>query len=157
MKRVAPILVLGTDGDPATPVEQAKVMAKAVGNAVTVYWAGDGHTAFLRGSECIDSIVTEYLVAGTTPEDGTRCPESDSALSGRASADQLFSMGSPRRQAAYVRREVVDGDTTANATCLADRFAATLTSSQLAHVFLRVPDRSVSLLLRQHPSGCRTG
>lgn len=155
--RKAPILVLGTDGDPATPVEQAKVMAKTLGNSVSVSWAGDGHTAFLRGSTCIDSIVDEYLVAVKVPQDGTRCPESDTASGGRDSADQLFSMGSPRRQAAYVRREVADGDTSEHAACLASTFAAALSQSQLAHVFLHVPDRSVSLQVRLAPATCSAG
>lgn len=154
VQRQAPILVLGTDGDPATPVEQAKVMAKTMGNAVTVYWAGDGHTAFLRGSTCIDNIVSEYLVGLAIPQNALRCPESDSAHGGRDAADQLFSMGSRRRLDAYVRRAVVDGDSSEHATCMAGLYAGILTQSQLAHVFLGVPDRTVSLEIRLQLSTC---
>jgi pimeloyl-ACP methyl ester carboxylesterase len=155
--RAAPILVLGTDGDPATPVEQAGLMAAGIGNAVTVYWAGDGHTAFLRGSACIDTVVADYLVNLKTPPDGTRCPESDTASAGQDAADLLFSMANPRRQDAFVRRAVAGGDTPQHASCLAGWYVAVLDQAQLAHIFLDVPDDSVNLALRSHPSPCTTG
>jgi hypothetical protein len=34
---------------------------------------GDGHTAYRRGSACIDNAVDAYLVGGTLPLIGTVC------------------------------------------------------------------------------------
>ena len=68
-----PILVIGTDYDPATPVEWATSLDAQLESGVLVTWKGDGHTAFGRGSQCVDDIVTAYLVSGATPADGTRC------------------------------------------------------------------------------------
>ena len=69
----APILVIGTDYDPATPVGWAAALDAQLESGVLVTWKGDGHTSFGRGSACVDDIVTAYLVSGTTPVDGTRC------------------------------------------------------------------------------------
>jgi hypothetical protein len=34
---------------------------------------GDGHTAYTRGSECVDDAIDAYYVRGTVPEDGLTC------------------------------------------------------------------------------------
>lgn len=68
----APILVLGTTGDPATPYENAVGMAQQLRSGLLVTLEGEGHTAYGQ-SDCISGIVRSYLVEGTTPEDGVRC------------------------------------------------------------------------------------
>ena len=70
----APILVIGTIHDPATPYSGAQHLATALTTGVLLTWDGQGHTAYLRGSECIDSAVDAYLVKGTVPAAGTVCP-----------------------------------------------------------------------------------
>src|SRR3954471_6904487 len=72
-KGAAPILVLGTTGDPATPYENAEGMARQLESGVLVTLEGEGHTAYGQ-SACVRSKVQAYLVNGTVPEDGTRCP-----------------------------------------------------------------------------------
>ena len=69
----APILVLGTTGDPATPYEWAEALAEQLSSGVLVTREGEGHTAFTMGSACIDTVVVDYLVRGDVPEDGIRC------------------------------------------------------------------------------------
>jgi pimeloyl-ACP methyl ester carboxylesterase len=69
----APILVVGTLRDPATPYEWAVSLAGQLDSGVLLTWDGDGHTAYRRGSRCVDRAVDNYLVTGTTPTDGTRC------------------------------------------------------------------------------------
>ncbi len=69
----APILVVGTTRDPATPYAWAVGLADQLEAGVLLSWDGDGHTAYGRGSSCIDAAVDDYLVAGEVPEDGTRC------------------------------------------------------------------------------------
>jgi pimeloyl-ACP methyl ester carboxylesterase len=69
----APILVLGTSRDPATPLKWARALSAQLDSGVLVERDGDGHTAYNAGNECIDSIVEDYLLEGTVPEDGTTC------------------------------------------------------------------------------------
>ena len=75
-----PILVLGTIHDPATPYPGAQLMAQQLGAAVLLTYNGDGHTAYSRGSTCIDTAVDTYLVQGAAPAPGTVCqPDSGPA------------------------------------------------------------------------------
>lgn len=69
----APIVVIGTTRDPATPYEEAVAMAEQLESGVLVSRDGDGHTAYNRGNACIDDAVHAYLVDGEVPEDGLEC------------------------------------------------------------------------------------
>ncbi|MDQ6525138.1 alpha/beta hydrolase [Nocardioides sp. LHD-245] len=69
----APIVVLGTTRDPATPYEEAVAMADQLESGVLVSREGDGHTAYNKGNSCIDDAVHGYLIDGTVPEDGLTC------------------------------------------------------------------------------------
>lgn len=69
----APILVLGTTRDPATPFEWAEALSTQLDSGVLVERDGDGHTAYNAGNECIDTLVEDYLLDGTVPDDGTAC------------------------------------------------------------------------------------
>ena len=69
----APILVVGTTGDPATPYAWAAGLARQLDSGVLLTLQGTGHTAYRQGSACIDSAVDAYLLAGLPPPDGKRC------------------------------------------------------------------------------------
>ncbi|WP_426998244.1 alpha/beta hydrolase [Pseudarthrobacter sp. N5] len=69
----APIVVVGTTGDPATPVEWAASLRKQLGNASLLTWKGEGHTAYGRSNSCIGDAVDGYLVDGKAPADNTVC------------------------------------------------------------------------------------
>ncbi|HSF26420.1 MAG TPA: alpha/beta hydrolase [Actinomycetes bacterium] len=69
----APILVVGTTRDPATPYVWAQGLAEQLDSGVLLTYEGDGHTAYRRGSDCVDSAVDAYLLKGETPAEGTRC------------------------------------------------------------------------------------
>ncbi|MFD3919814.1 alpha/beta hydrolase [Streptomyces sp. NPDC058595] len=71
----APILVIGNTGDPATPYEGARAMAKALGKGVGVEltYEGQGHGAYNSGSTCVQNAVNGYLLDGKVPKDGTVC------------------------------------------------------------------------------------
>lgn len=69
----APILVVGTTRDPATPFGWARALARSLKSGVLLGWNGDGHTAYLMGSTCVDSAVDRYLISLTTPRNGTIC------------------------------------------------------------------------------------
>jgi pimeloyl-ACP methyl ester carboxylesterase len=68
-----PIVVVGTTRDPATPYAWAQGLAKQLANGHLLTYEGDGHTAYRRGSRCIDKAVDAYLLRGDVPKDGTRC------------------------------------------------------------------------------------
>ncbi|MGL5859155.1 MAG: alpha/beta hydrolase [Angustibacter sp.] len=68
-----PIVVIGTTRDPATPYQWAQGLADQLSQARLVTYDGDGHTAYMRGSRCVDRAVDAYLLRGTPPEDGLRC------------------------------------------------------------------------------------
>ncbi|MEU1617785.1 alpha/beta hydrolase [Streptomyces sp. NPDC005722] len=68
-----PILVVGTTRDPATPYAWAKSLAGQLDSGVLLTYNGDGHTAYARGSNCIDAAVNRYLLDGTPPVDGKSC------------------------------------------------------------------------------------
>jgi len=69
----APILVLGTRNDPATPVKWARGLADELGSAALVTVGGARHTAFASGNRCVDRVVARYLVELDVPRDGKRC------------------------------------------------------------------------------------
>lgn len=69
----APILVVGTKGDPATPYASAVTMTARLGNARLLTADGDGHTAYLANS-CVRADVNRYLVTGALPAPRTVCP-----------------------------------------------------------------------------------
>ena len=37
-------------------------------------WNGDGHTAYMMGSPCVDTAVDRYLISLAPPRNGTMCP-----------------------------------------------------------------------------------
>jgi pimeloyl-ACP methyl ester carboxylesterase len=72
-KGAAPLLVVGTTRDPATPYKWAKSLAGQLATGTLLTYDGDGHTAYGRGSDCIDTAINTYLLEGTPPKDGKQC------------------------------------------------------------------------------------
>jgi pimeloyl-ACP methyl ester carboxylesterase len=72
-KGSAPILVIGTTRDPATPLRWAEGLAEQLDNAVLIRRDGDGHTGYHSGNDCVDTAVEKYLTSGQVPEDPTDC------------------------------------------------------------------------------------
>ena len=69
----APIVVVGTTNDPATPYEWSVSLAEQLSSGVLVTRVGEGHTGYNKGNDCVDRAVEAYLLRGTVPEDGLRC------------------------------------------------------------------------------------
>jgi pimeloyl-ACP methyl ester carboxylesterase len=69
-----PILVVGTTRDPATPFRWAQALARDLKSGVLLGWNGDGHTAYLEGSTCVDTAVDRYLISLAAPPNGKICP-----------------------------------------------------------------------------------
>ncbi|MFJ1702500.1 alpha/beta hydrolase [Kitasatospora sp. NPDC088346] len=68
----APILVVGSTGDPATPYAWAEKLAAGLEHGTLLTREGEGHTAYGK-SGCIKAAVDAYLTEGTVPAAGTRC------------------------------------------------------------------------------------
>jgi pimeloyl-ACP methyl ester carboxylesterase len=69
----APILVVGTQGDPVTPLPGAVDMATDLASGVLLTWQGSGHTAYPK-TACVTAAVDAYLIDLTVPTDGLTCP-----------------------------------------------------------------------------------
>ncbi|WP_330476182.1 alpha/beta hydrolase [Terrabacter sp. C0L_2] len=68
-----PILVIGNERDPATPIGGTKQLAKDLASGVLLTSDHDGHGTYYAGNSCVDSAVDGYLLRGTAPSDGTTC------------------------------------------------------------------------------------
>ena len=68
----APIVVIGTTRDPATPYEWAESLAAQLDNGIFIGFDGDGHTAY-GGGDCVGDAVDAFLLEGTLPQDGLSC------------------------------------------------------------------------------------
>lgn len=72
---LTPVMLIGTENDPATPLQWAEEVATNLGNAELIVWEGGyNHTAYLEGSECVTDRVDAYLLEGTIfPGTTTTC------------------------------------------------------------------------------------
>lgn len=69
----APIVVVGTTNDPATPYEWSVSLAEQLQSGVLVTRVGEGHTGYNKGNACVDEVVERYLVTGEAPTADVRC------------------------------------------------------------------------------------
>nr|WP_297992339.1 alpha/beta hydrolase [uncultured Actinomyces sp.] len=69
----APILVVGTTGDPATPYAWSKSLAEQLDSGQLLTWEGNGHTAYGGDASCVNDAVDAYLISGTMPKEGLTC------------------------------------------------------------------------------------
>ncbi len=67
-----PILVVGNQGDVATPFADAEKVARDLDHGVLLTYDGGGHTSYGK-NDCVDSAVEAYLVSTTLPSVGTVC------------------------------------------------------------------------------------
>jgi len=73
-KGAGPILVMGTTGDPATPLSSTEKMAEALEDGRLVVVVADQHTGY-RVNQCSSDVVEDYLIdpVVNAPKDGLRC------------------------------------------------------------------------------------
>lgn len=69
----APILVLNTRNDPATPLEGAYEGASELSRARVVVTEGAGHSSMYVASACTERVKRDYLFSGVLPPAGTGC------------------------------------------------------------------------------------
>ena len=71
--KTAPIVVIGTTRDPATPYDWAIGLHKIFATSTLISLDADGHTGQGRGSACVDNAVDSYLLQGKTPKKNLTC------------------------------------------------------------------------------------
>ena len=69
----APIVVIATTDDPATPYEWGVAMSKQLESGHLITHRGYGHTVYDTGDSCIDNAVNDYLINLTVPKQGLTC------------------------------------------------------------------------------------
>lgn len=71
---LAPVLVVSTTGDPATPYQSGVDLAKDLGGRLLTV-EGTRHTGYMLSDlPCVDSAGDDYLINLTLPGDGAKCP-----------------------------------------------------------------------------------
>jgi pimeloyl-ACP methyl ester carboxylesterase len=71
-KGAGPIVVIGTTGDPATPLASTRKMAAALEQGVLLVVEANKHTGY-GANECINTAVDSYLIDLTVPVNDTIC------------------------------------------------------------------------------------
>ena len=74
----APILIIGGENDPATPMRWSTKMHDEMGpNAALLTYSGEGHGQVLE-SKCVDAAASQVLTTQKLPADGSKCdPDPD--------------------------------------------------------------------------------
>jgi pimeloyl-ACP methyl ester carboxylesterase len=67
-----PIVVIGTTGDPATPLSSTRAMAGTLEDGRLVVVDADQHTGY-RVNDCVDEVVHRYLIDLEVPPEETEC------------------------------------------------------------------------------------
>ena len=100
-KGAAPIVVISTTNDPATPYEAGVAMSKQLESGHLITHRGEGHTIYAQGDSCVDSAVNAYLLNLTVPPEGLTCgngpppPETDSTPTAVGSSTPAASSPAP--------------------------------------------------------------
>ncbi len=70
---VPPTLTVSVTGDPGTPYEGGVTMARLLGGSLLTVEGAQHGVALFGQSECVDGIVSDYLIDLQTPPDDARC------------------------------------------------------------------------------------
>ncbi len=110
----APILVIGTTGDPATPYQWSVEMADVLASGVLYSVEAEGHTAFLS-VPCVDDVVIDYLVDLQLPDPGSSCGSDEPAddvfaPAGEGEFDQFIALFDCLRDNGLDLPEITVGD-----------------------------------------------
>lgn len=71
----APIVVIGSTRDPATPYAWSESLAQDLSSGILVTRKGDGHTGYGVGNACVDRVVNRYLVFHEEPTGPVTCDD----------------------------------------------------------------------------------
>lgn len=68
-----PMILIGTSGDPATPVGWAENMHEALPNSSLIIYEGAGHGAYRPGISCVTDPADDFLTTGDLEAGRTEC------------------------------------------------------------------------------------
>ncbi len=109
----APILVIGSTGDPATPYQWAVELADLLSSGVLYTVEAEGHTAFLSVA-CVNDVVVDYLVDLQLPRAGSSCAADESndvfLPAGQGEFDQVIALFDCLRDNGVDLPEITVGD-----------------------------------------------
>jgi hypothetical protein len=71
-KGAGPIVVIGTTGDPATPLASTRKMAAELEQGILLIVEANQHTGY-GANECTNTVVDSYLIDLTVPVSETTC------------------------------------------------------------------------------------
>ena len=71
-KGAGPIVVVGTTGDPATPLASTRKMAAALEQGILLIVEANQHTGY-GANDCINTAIDSYLIDLTLPVNETTC------------------------------------------------------------------------------------
>jgi hypothetical protein len=69
----SPIIIIGTTGDPSTPVEWAESVVESLTDGRLITFNGEGHLAYNRGNSCVNSLVHDFFINGVVPPENSTC------------------------------------------------------------------------------------
>lgn len=69
----APIVVVGTTNDPATPYVWAQNLAKELQHGYLVTHKGEGHTAYNKSNSCVNNAVDDFFISNKVPLTDPHC------------------------------------------------------------------------------------
>ncbi|MCB1298718.1 MAG: alpha/beta fold hydrolase [Microthrixaceae bacterium] len=69
----APILVVGTTNDPATPYAWSVALSEQLDSGVLITRVGEGHTGYNQGNRCVDDAIEAYFLTGAVPTSALQC------------------------------------------------------------------------------------
>lgn len=139
-----PILVVGTVGDPATPYAWSQAMADTLPTATLLTYEGDGHTAFLRGGDCINDAVSRFLIDLEEPAAGTSCPAQNDAASFESLTTQI------------IDQMVAAGIPDDAARCIVEAAIADVGDAEFTRMIMRNDAQALSQLIMAKTLSCVT-
>ncbi|MFN8051430.1 MAG: alpha/beta fold hydrolase [Acidimicrobiales bacterium] len=132
------LLIVGTQGDPATPIEWTGQMRTALGDPTLITYGGSGHTASLSRS-CVTAQVTKFLVDGTLAS-AQNCPADPSESDIYAQIAQQFE---------------TMGLSAAVGSCIADAIRQKIDPLAVVGLDGANPDPKIVSILQQAAMSCR--
>ncbi len=68
-----PIIIIGTTGDPSTPIEWAEGVVESLTDGRLITYSGEGHLAYNRGDSCVNSLVDAFFIDDVVPPENSTC------------------------------------------------------------------------------------
>ena len=69
----SPIIIIGTTGDPSTPIEWAQDVVKHLTDGRLITYNGEGHLGYDQGNACVNKLVNDFFVKNVAPPEESTC------------------------------------------------------------------------------------